>query len=389
MFQLIAKIGGDVTGFKLATDKASQIAGNFTKTLSNNITNAFGAGAILAFARSIVGAADRIGDLADATGLSTDEVQAFDSILSKAGSSMESFQNFLTKIGDARREAIDGNQKLIGTFQALGISIEQLQKLGGKGDLARAIGAGLSRGQFTPESEDAILSALGGQKLGPKLRSALKEAGRGITSRDLIQFDESDIQLLSKADDLLGSLGRQLKVFGLRAVENLTPITKLFSVLGRAQVGGTEPAAPGRNVFAPPRDLTDERERAAKVQLQIAEQIFQIKLKGMTLDERRVAIEDKIRSLTIEGIELFRQGKFEEAEKRKLEALRLEAALPDIKDEKIAKPQAEATALQRIGAFVPAGSSFETTARKQLTQQEIIARHTAETARILRTGGEE
>ena len=383
MFSLIVKIGGDVTGFKLATDKASQIAGNFSKQLGQNISNAFGAAAVIAFGRSIIEAADKIGDLSEATGLSVQDVQALESILSKAGSSVETFTTFLNRLTQARRDAMAGNMELARTFKALGLSVDELSSNPAK--LVQQIGEGLAKGNFTTEAETAILENLAGLKAGPKLRAALKEMAGGLTNKDFVGFSDQDVANASKMNDLMGSIWRSVKAFAMQNAGRFGGgvlgdyFQKVFPELNKPS-----PQTPGNNTFTPPKvEKTD-----AKDWLSIQKEIREIEFGRLTTDEKRKRIQEEIMSLQAAEVAFNRAQIPVEEDRAKLQRMRLEDELDKLKPDKLKQRTApEVTDLQRIGAFVP-GNGAESIQRRQLVEMQAVNRNTAETARKVGGAGE-
>lgn len=127
----MATIGLDATGFeageKRVRSSVDRIGGHLNSRLKGAIAGAFSVGAITAFSKAAIDAANRIKDLADQSGQTSDDVQRIDFAAKQVGSTFEDISGKLDKMGKARQTAIDGNSGLIGAFSRLGVGMDDLR----------------------------------------------------------------------------------------------------------------------------------------------------------------------------------------------------------------------------------------------------------------------
>ena len=204
-FEILARLGLNATGFQSGMRQAESASTAFASKLKT----AFSVAAVGAFAKSIINAADRIGDLTDQTGLAVDQIQELIAIAGKSGLEFTVLQQFIERLREARREAIGGKKDFESIFSQVGIDLEELSGMKDPGELLQRFSRGFS--QFNEESRNAIATAIGGTRAGPKLSSTLKDIGSGTTSGEL-KFTKSEVDAASQADEFFKSMGRQIKV---------------------------------------------------------------------------------------------------------------------------------------------------------------------------------
>jgi hypothetical protein len=108
-------------------EKAGGSAGVFKTALGGigtAIAGAFTVGAVLNFGKEIVALGGQITDLAARTGLSVEGVQEFKYAAEQTGSSIDAFAGAATKLQD---KLVSGDKGLVGAFQKLGLSAEDLR----------------------------------------------------------------------------------------------------------------------------------------------------------------------------------------------------------------------------------------------------------------------
>lgn len=178
-----------------------QLAAKY-RGLSIAIGAAAGAALLL---RSEAGKATKREDTALTTGLSVGRVQALSSAASSVGA--EPSQIFQS-IGDVRKNqgaALSGQQEQIKSFQQLGISIEQLRRLG-PDELFLKIGQRLASGSGSAEDFNAAIKVMGeGSKT---LIPAFTRDLAGLTAQFEklgLVADENTNKVLSQTDKLLNT----------------------------------------------------------------------------------------------------------------------------------------------------------------------------------------
>lgn len=162
LLSLVAKLGLDSTGFQQGINKASKQASQFGSSLKTTLAGAFGAGAMIAFAKGIAETTNRIKDLSEQFGVSTDDVQNIDYAMKQSGLSFEDFAAAMTKMGPARREAALGNEELAATFQKFGVTAEDLQNpLLSNKDILMKVADAMRGTNVTAADQAAIMDLLG------------------------------------------------------------------------------------------------------------------------------------------------------------------------------------------------------------------------------------
>lgn len=125
---LNAKIANFETEFKRATSsldrfekKGNQVAAGF-KTAFGALGAAFSVGAIAAFAKSGIDAADALNDMSQRLGVSVKDLASFKLAAQLADTSLEGVGKGIARLSRSIGEAEGGNKKLAETLQTLGIS---------------------------------------------------------------------------------------------------------------------------------------------------------------------------------------------------------------------------------------------------------------------------
>lgn len=198
------------------------------------IAGAFSVGAITKLGMDAIATAERIGQLKDATDLTTDQVQALGYAAQSANMSAEQFSGMIVHLVDAQKKAVDGNEDLTATFAKLGISLSELQSL--KADqLIERVAAAISalRG-----SNDAMTAAtdLFGTKMGVKAIDVLSQVAGGFDAviaagRDAgmisMQGTVEEVQRLDAEVDRLKAKLSGMAITGLgKAAEGIKAVAK-------------------------------------------------------------------------------------------------------------------------------------------------------------------
>lgn len=160
-----------------ATAQASQFAAKL-RGIGRGIGAAFTIGAGVAIGKKLFGDADRIADAAANIGLTTDELQAFEGVARISGASVENLESGLSKLALVQADAVAGNETAIKSFQALGISAEDLN--GSLGQLFQAT----AKGFVDTGNLGALQDVLGRGAV--RLTATLKEIQKFGTLENLI-----------------------------------------------------------------------------------------------------------------------------------------------------------------------------------------------------------
>lgn len=199
--ELRVRLGLQTTGFEQGINRAQAAGAKFSQNLKVQLAGAFSVGAVLTFTREIQRTVGEIKDLSEQFALTTDEVQQLQYAASQAGMSFDEFGRALVRIGQARRDAGEGDSDLLKLFERYGITMRAIQDPQLRNiDLLKMIAAAISSGNPTIEDRIKLQDLLG------------KSAERLITTFDKLEskkgvyFKAPDIEEVDKwtkvADDL-------------------------------------------------------------------------------------------------------------------------------------------------------------------------------------------
>ena len=209
------KIGVDSsqfeTGVKRVEGIGSRFGSNFSSAITSKLGKVFGATAVIAgvtaFAKKVTESADEIKDLAEQLNLSTDQVQRLQILAGETGITFDKFGSVLDKFEQVRIKATQGDENAIKTLKALGFTTKdindaQLQTIDG------AIKAGEA---YKASGNSAEASAAMVDLYGLKLKAAGAAIADYKTTGGRLLMEQSDINTLSNANDLLAEQFRIIK----------------------------------------------------------------------------------------------------------------------------------------------------------------------------------
>jgi len=100
---------------------------NLLNTNVGKLTRLLGIGALVAFGKSAISLGDQMQDLSDATGFSVERIAALNEAFINGGGSSESASQALSKFALTLEDLREGNDKTLGSFNKLGISLEDIK----------------------------------------------------------------------------------------------------------------------------------------------------------------------------------------------------------------------------------------------------------------------
>ncbi len=129
--EIKARMSLDSSGVKAGVESSgkavSGLQGQLLK-LGPQLAAAFSAGAIASFTKDVIEYGGRLMDLSDQTGLSTDELQAFQAAVMAAGGTVENSATAMMSLRNAQQAALSGEDSYIKTFARLNITMDDLAK---------------------------------------------------------------------------------------------------------------------------------------------------------------------------------------------------------------------------------------------------------------------
>lgn len=207
---IIARLGMDSSGFqagvKQAQSSAKGLGNSISSDLKGQLASAFSVAAVIQAGKAVMDYADKIGNMSDRLGISTDELQRFDYVARQSGSSLETFQGVFEKLSVAREEALEGNEQMVESFARLGVSMDDL-KTKRLDELIKIIARTVQTGDA-----QALLPALrdvGGKGAGeliPTFQAGLEETG---SQAPIISAE--DIEAMKQAGDNFSALAQTLQ----------------------------------------------------------------------------------------------------------------------------------------------------------------------------------
>lgn len=245
----LGQMQGEVSGF------ASQL-----NSIKGLIAGAFTATAILKVGKDVLALAGKISDMAYATGMSTDAIQALSVAGLQAGASEEDLFNAINKVTMAQARAIEGQKQYRDSFAALGITQQQLIALDTPGLLE------LMAQRFTESGNNAMafnaIMEIIGARTGPRLIQVLNQLGeeglQGLIDKMNqagLLMDEGLLQRLDEMGDRIDLLNRKQGVFWANLADKIHKATAeagafLGSLQGDYEARGAKFWNPAANIKA-------------------------------------------------------------------------------------------------------------------------------------------
>ena len=218
LLSLLVKLGLDTASFQSGVKRAeSSITGMARGALSGvkgQLAAAFSVGAVIAFRHSVIEAADRIGDLSDQMGISTDEVQRLDIAASRSGVKVEQLGQAFLKVGEYRKAAGEGDVEKAAALAKMGVSMADIQNRNKSNkDLTEQIYGWFLKTNGTAKDQADLVDVTGikAEKLVAAFK-ALAELG------PVKLFSPEDIRSLSEMNDGFAEMKRRALVLGASPV---------------------------------------------------------------------------------------------------------------------------------------------------------------------------
>lgn len=237
----------DSTGFTKGMDKMEGKVKGFSKSLGSvkrGIAGAFAGGAIASMANQALTAADNIDNLSKQLGLGIETTQSLKVVFEEAGLGVEGLNTTMAKLIEEQAKAINGNEDSIKSFEAFGLSMEEVKKKSPE-ELLETISGRLDKVDTNAEAAEAMFKLLGARsakmkealKLAAKdgfggLNDQMKESGRIMKEEVVKNLDEME-ERFARQKQKIAAAGATGLSKGITGIENVA------SVLGSLSAGGS------------------------------------------------------------------------------------------------------------------------------------------------------
>jgi lambda family phage tail tape measure protein len=228
------------------------------QTNVDKLTKSFGAlqaslgiAAMAAFAASTIKFADDMQDLANATGIATNNIIGLTKTFQQNGGSAEQARAAVLKLTQSIGDASEGNQNALESFKKVGVSIYDLQKLSEQDVLAKTI-QGLAKISDVSLRTKLAMDLMGKGAKGVDFTGVA--AGYASASREAMKYNEAVKASAALNDKFEAAVGK-LKLSFLKAFEPIADainklddekINKVIESLGQMAVALTAIASLGK-----------------------------------------------------------------------------------------------------------------------------------------------
>lgn len=378
--------------FYSSMNKVDGAVKNFAGGLKSAIAGAFSVGALVMWTKSVVDHVTQIKDMSEQYNISTDAVQRLQLAASKVGLEFDQMGKALFKLRAAREEAVKKGGDKERIFGEWGISIDQLNnKFVTEIDLMDMLATKMEEGA-TGTKQMSDMDELLGAKIS-KVAAAMKElktlgAIPLIPKRDIETIDKMDkaleiFKLKAKAQTasvfsyvLENPKSMLPSMFGIlgtkKFIENYQAwlVKKLAEEEGDKSNTGPVPGEDNR-IWTEREEKIKVINDALKQQQSITEKLFDVQLKLMDREERKMVMQEEFNALLQDADDLLESGDYKGMADKQNQAAGLVSDMAGIDSAK--KYKAHLSSLQQIGAYggtymegVKSESDSKAIARKML-----------------------
>lgn len=417
---IIAKVGMDATGFESGAKRVEGVAKHMGEEVAAEfkgmLAGAFGAAAIEEGIRSVVEYAVHIKEMADQTGISTEEVQRLGYAAKATGLQFEDFQTALSKMGGARKEAAEKNDELLKSFERFGVSLADLQNPALRNiDLMHKISEAMRGMTLSAGDRDALREFFG--RSGDKLAESI---GKLDEFKDRPIISENDIVAIDRLEKAIGRLTTTSKVaaagpvaaIGKQLTDILGPDESIFTrfinnlkfvinpvgpaaeaiakyLQGPATVNNPRPGEQYANPIGPENQQPGQLfkngrdNQLLKEEQEIRDKIDHTTLNTLTKEQRKVALQQEINQLLYDA-----KTDEELGDQKSANYFLNKAADKNNQLQELSRARGRNTAtdqLNRIGVFVGGGAEniMADLARQNLAANKAVAANTARIVELL------
>lgn len=252
LFSLRAALGLDSSSFEAGLKRTQSMATGWASTFKSTIAGAFTAGAVVAWSKTILDHAGKIVDLADAYKLTTEQVQVAMQAAAENGVAEEQLMQITAKLGEQRQKALEGDEKAIGVFARMGISLERLRTAEVNNfTLLKEVGTANAIRSDELQNQADMMDLLGSKSA--KAAEAIRQLSN-VSPISIISDD--DLRKLDQAGDKMSQIWLTTKALSAKLIVNSIDdvgktgaffdemLSKLFGVKpykGKPDTSGPEP----------------------------------------------------------------------------------------------------------------------------------------------------
>ena len=223
-------IGADGQGLK---DGLAQAKGHVDKfkhesegafaSLGERIVEIFAVEKILEFGKKLFEFGSDIKNTAMALNLSTDSVQGLGGAFEQTGASSEQFKNGVIKLNQSLQEARDGNEKMIGDFERLGVTWADIRDKSPE-EILYLIADGMHDAKDKTEALAAAMGLLG--KGGKALAAGLSGGGEELKHHadEVTKATDKELERVKELEVAYNSLIHTLSIYAMKAVVDVANI---------------------------------------------------------------------------------------------------------------------------------------------------------------------
>ena len=215
---MLVKLGIDSSQFEMGIKRAQGVGEKFGNSFKSAVTSKLGAAlsvaAVAAFTKNVIESANKIKDLSEQLNLTTNQIQRLQILAGETGVTFDKFGSVLAKFEQIRLNATSGDQDALKTLKALGFTTEQLYDI----QLTTIDGAVKAAEAHKSSGKSAETTAAMIEIYGLKLKTAASALANYNTTSKRALISSSDLDVLSKANNLLEEQLRIVKAIASPAV---------------------------------------------------------------------------------------------------------------------------------------------------------------------------
>jgi hypothetical protein len=228
--ELLVRLGLDGSGYSLGLKRMESMTARWGRSLRNNIMGyvgaAFSINMVTRGIKDLREFADKVGDIAMRTGLSTDEVQAFNYVISQTGLQIDDLATSFDFLNDKMQEAFTNSKsESAKAFRTLGIDLNQYTAKD-VGKVFQEISRAVQSMGTTTESVGAVRDLLG--RSGGKMIPAMRNGLAGVTSEIKQLGGVIDENLIWKIKEASDAWTTMLIRFRAMTAPVMTEVYKMF-----------------------------------------------------------------------------------------------------------------------------------------------------------------